>query len=120
MKVHLSSVLVAVAVTGIIICLPCCNEQDETTVTDIDGNVYHTVITGNQVWMAENLKTTHYRNGDPVTNVAGNTNWAELISGAWPFAVLKPNFKCQRSEQLPKLLVLYQNLRGGAVFSYST
>ncbi|UCD17438.1 MAG: fibrobacter succinogenes major paralogous domain-containing protein [Candidatus Zixiibacteriota bacterium] len=38
-----------------------------TTVTDIDGNEYQIVAIGAQVWMAENLKVTHYRNGDPVT-----------------------------------------------------
>ena len=53
------------------------------TLTDIDGNVYKTITIGNQTWMAENLKVTHYRNGDPIPNVTGSTAWYNLTSGAY-------------------------------------
>jgi len=54
------------------------------TVTDIDGNSYKTVIIGTQEWMAENLKVTHYRNGDPITNITDNTQWINnRTQGAW-------------------------------------
>ena len=48
------------------------------TLTDYDGNVYKAVQIGNQVWMAENLKVTHYSNGDTIPYVESNTDWDEL------------------------------------------
>lgn len=53
------------------------------TVTDIDGNIYHTVIIGTQVWMVENLKTTKYGNGDLIPNMKANSTWAYLTTGAY-------------------------------------
>lgn len=53
------------------------------TVTDIDGNVYPTLQIGTQIWMVENLKVKHYRNGDPIPNVSETAAWTALISGAW-------------------------------------
>ena len=55
----------------------------KSTLTDIDGNIYSTVKIGNQVWLGENLKVTHYRNGDPIPNVVKNKNWINLTSGAY-------------------------------------
>jgi uncharacterized protein (TIGR02145 family) len=52
-------------------------------VTDIDGNVYNTVAIGTQIWMAENLKVTRYRNGDPIPNVTDKTSWKNLETGAY-------------------------------------
>lgn len=65
-----------------------CKKEDDTTsntttVTDVDGNVYATVQIGTQVWMKENLKAAHYRNGDIINNVTDNTAWASLSTGAW-------------------------------------
>ncbi len=53
------------------------------TVTDIDGNVYQTIIIGDQEWMAENLKVTHYRNGDPIPHLTNDDDWTGTSSGAY-------------------------------------
>ncbi len=55
----------------------------EAFLTDIDGNVYQIVKIGNQWWMAENLKVTHYRNGDAIPNVTNADQWIELATGAY-------------------------------------
>ncbi len=52
-------------------------------VTDIDGNTYNTVQIGNQCWMAENLKTTTYRNGNPIPNITNDSIWRNLTTGAY-------------------------------------
>jgi uncharacterized protein (TIGR02145 family) len=52
------------------------------SVTDIDGNKYATVIIGTQTWMAENLRVTHYTNGDAIPNITNNTNWSYITTGA--------------------------------------
>jgi uncharacterized protein (TIGR02145 family) len=53
------------------------------TVTDIDGNVYQTITIGTQTWMAENLRTTKYRNGGPIPEVTDTTAWIKVNTGAY-------------------------------------
>jgi uncharacterized protein (TIGR02145 family) len=58
-----------------------------------DGKQYRTVKIGNQVWMADDLCETKYRNEDPIPEVIGNPEWVALSTGAlcsydnnWDFA----------------------------------
>jgi uncharacterized protein (TIGR02145 family) len=45
---------------------------------DIDGNKYRTIEIGNQEWMAENIKASHYADGTDITFVSKNADWNEL------------------------------------------
>jgi uncharacterized protein (TIGR02145 family) len=67
-------------------CRSCKKEKDstpvaavETTVDQIvkdqDGHVYHAVTIGKQVWLAENLRSSHFRNGDVIPDVTSDRDW---------------------------------------------
>ncbi|KAB2878708.1 hypothetical protein F9K33_12155 [bacterium] len=62
-----------------------CSSDDsrDGTVIDIDGNVYRTITIGTQVWMVENLNVTRYRNGDSISKVTDDMEWATMATGGY-------------------------------------
>jgi uncharacterized protein (TIGR02145 family) len=53
------------------------------TMTDQEGNTYKTVVINGQEWMAENLNTSVYRNGDSISHIQDANEWDNTASGAW-------------------------------------
>jgi uncharacterized protein (TIGR02145 family) len=53
------------------------------TVSDIDGNTYKTIQIGTQLWMAENLKVTKYRDGSSIQNIKDKYTWSVDTIGAY-------------------------------------
>jgi uncharacterized protein (TIGR02145 family) len=53
-----------------------------TDATDIDGNIYNTIIIGTQVWMQEDLRTTRYPGGNEIPFVTDSTAWKNLTTPA--------------------------------------
>jgi uncharacterized protein (TIGR02145 family) len=54
--------------------------KSQNAVTDYDGNLYHSISIGKQVWLTENLRTTHYNDGSPITY---NETWTMMTEGAY-------------------------------------
>lgn len=81
----------AAAVLFILVCLSAgCGQNssgdrkpNSERITDADGNVYSSVVIGSQVWMALNLRTTRYNNGDPVPLVTDDAEWENTGEGAF-------------------------------------
>jgi uncharacterized protein (TIGR02145 family) len=81
------------------------------SVIDQEGNIYKTIVIANREWMAENLKTTTYRNGDPIVSGLSATQWSGTTSGAWahyngdasldcPYGKLYNFYACSDARQL--------------------
>ncbi len=47
-------------------------------ITDYDGNVYYSVEIGDQSWMTQNLRVTHYADGTPIPHIELNSEWDSL------------------------------------------
>lgn len=54
-----------------------------TTVTDVDGNVYHTIKIGNQTWAVEDLRTTKYNDSSSIQYISDNVSWSATPSAAY-------------------------------------
>ncbi len=63
--------------------MPAWIDDPPTTVTDVEGNVYQTVVIGNQEWMAENLRTSKYRDGTDIPGGLSNADWQSQDEGAY-------------------------------------
>ena len=57
----------------------CNGDSIDCPCVDNEGYVYETIQIGSQLWMAENLRTREYRNGDILDS--GGSNWTDLIQG---------------------------------------
>ncbi|MFN5370727.1 MAG: FISUMP domain-containing protein [Bacteroidia bacterium] len=64
------------------------------TITDQQGNVYKTIVIGTQEWMAENLRTSIYVNGETIANVTDATQWNNRTTGAWCYYDNNSAFDC--------------------------
>ena len=54
----------------------------QTTVKDAGGNIYPVIKIGSQYWMAENLRTEVFANGEPINQITSNRYWQEVSSFA--------------------------------------
>ncbi len=75
--------------TFIIFTLSCSDEDNKPNneipdiVRDIDDNEYPVVVIGDQIWMGENLRTTHYNNGTEIPNNLSDSEWEETVKGSF-------------------------------------
>ena len=85
-KIRNFHAMLLVIVTMTLIAFAGCKKDDENSVKDIDGNVYSTIVIGGNTWMAENLRTTKFRDGSGIALVTDNTEWAGQNTAAycWP------------------------------------
>ncbi len=75
--------LVCLLLFGITSCNPVSEPKFGETVTDVDGNVYHTVTIASQTWMIENLRTTHFCDTTAIPQITDSAMWGNSITAGY-------------------------------------
>ncbi len=65
---------------------------------DYEGNQYEAVLIGEQIWMAENLRSTRYSDGTPITQISDSTAWANLDKKAKAYCYLNDDSASNASQ----------------------
>lgn len=84
-------------------------DTEYSSVTDIDGYTYRTLVIGEQEWMAENLNAATYSNGDLIPNVVDQTEWSNLASqgiDGWCFPDNDETLSCPYGKLYSSTVVL--------------
>lgn len=65
---------------ALLLLVSACNKTDgpPSPITDIEGNIYKSVRLGDQIWMAENLRTSTFADGTAIPGVADSIVWGSL------------------------------------------
>jgi uncharacterized protein (TIGR02145 family) len=75
------NLLTFAVIAAILLALAGCKaDKNLDVIKDIDGNIYGVITIGKQKWLQQNLKVTHYSNGDSIINITDSTTWASNVS----------------------------------------
>ncbi len=81
--------LLVVAVFSVVFSSSSCKKEVVSNIvfgeeiSDVDGNIYQTVIISTQQWMAQNLMTTKYNNGTQIPHIITDTGWRKHRAHAY-------------------------------------
>jgi uncharacterized protein (TIGR02145 family) len=64
-----------------------------SAIKDIDNNTYQVVQIGNQLWMAEELRTTKFNDGTPIQFVVDTADWMVQAVGAYSWYLNNSAYK---------------------------
>ena len=90
----------------------CTGVCEDGAIIDIDGNCYTTIQIGDQIWMADNLKATHYQNGDEIP-YPNQEDWNSYTEGK--YSIYNMDHYNQSPINDPQNANVYGNLYNWAV-----
>ena len=76
------------------------------SITDVEGNNYRTIQVGNQELMAENLRTSSFRDAFPITYTEQDREWFITKKAAWCYYDYLPSYNVLNGKLYNEYVIL--------------